>query len=234
MDHEAFVSLGKQLSSNNEIITVNLQIDPERKDNLAKRYSVPVEDFPALRLFINHDYRNITEQEFRKLKPVTYPTERDYNLNSMIVLNPITMRLFLWTQANIRTPLPNCTTQLDDLAEEFVYLLEQGDKEAELKEIQERVDEIYTKSKGKLKYSSSIYGKFMKKASEDGLPYFDYEHRRIKKLLQDNYGVKPEQKRKLSARFNILQSFRLRHYESMLKENENARVRNLNPPRIEL
>lgn len=240
VDHENFVQLGKQLAKlkRTDVIAVNLEVkDYGEFDSLeiAKRYKVDKEQFPALRLFINPP--NCQVSEFPTLKPLNY--DEPVSEISKIKLDPVAMRLFFWRKTGIRTTLPNCTEDLDHLAAEFLDYLP-ADQHEKAQKIITKVEKMSQKSSELKRNSAKVYLKFMKKGIERGSLFYESEQTRIGNLLTNpKEKITEAKKKEMQVHFNVLQSFRLDHYpkevkEAQVKPNMDSKVANEQTVRSEL
>lgn len=223
VDHENFVRLGKQLAKlkRTDVIAVNLEVkDYGEQDSLVltKRYSVPKEDFPALRLFVTPP--NCKVANFTSLKPVVYDEERNLTTNK-IHLDPVSMRLFFWRETGIHVTLPNCTADLDQLAASFLQHISRKSAEQPLEgedlqkaqKIISQVESMSKKSSTEKRKAAAMYLKYMQKGLERGLLFFESEEKRILNLLIDvKENITAAKRKVLQAHFNVLQSFRVNQY----------------------
>lgn len=210
-----------------DVIAVNLEVKEYGEQDslvLAKRYSIPKEDFPALRLFINPPNLKVTD--FSSLKPIVYDEERNLTTNK-IQLDPVAMRLFFWRKTGIHVTLPNCTADLDQLAATFLQHLSLVESSTEHKEAAQKiinqVESMSKKSSTEKRKSAAVYLKYMQKAFERGRLFYESEEKRILNLLIDvKENITAAKRKVLQAHFNVLQSFRVDQYPKEVPDEQLA------------
>lgn len=210
-----------------DVIAVNLEVKEYSEQDslvLAKRYSVPKEDFPALRLFINPP--NIKVAQFSsQIKPIVYSEERNLTTNK-VHLDPVAMRLFLWRETGIHVTLPNCTADLDKLAATFLTHLPLVDEASTehreaVEKIISQVESMSKKSSIEKRKSAAVYLKYMQKGLERGPLFYVSEEKRILNLLVDvKESITATKRKVLQAHFNVLQSFRVDQYPEEVPDEQ--------------
>ncbi|XP_066583300.1 endoplasmic reticulum resident protein 29 [Prorops nasuta] len=158
------------------------------KDNsdLATRYNIKKEDYPAVLLFI-----------YGKADPLRFLVEKDEDFNADNI------KRFIKSKSGIYLGLPGCIEQLDRLAEEF--------KSSSVKQRQE----ILNKAKifeetlpEEQRAPAKVYVKMMERILDRGDVFVQTEQTRLEGLLKGK--LPKEKKRNMEERRNILQSFSYR------------------------
>uniref|UniRef100_A0A6P6YIK8 Uncharacterized protein LOC113798273 n=1 Tax=Dermatophagoides pteronyssinus TaxID=6956 RepID=A0A6P6YIK8_DERPT len=203
----------KMLQANQDgqdILFVNLEIkdfDDKQCFELAERYSIGKDQFPAIRLFINQnpnsDWKKRENIEhFKSIKPIRYPIQR--RQQQKILIDSTRLRLFLKKFTQIQLPLSNCTEYLDQFAREFIQTFDSNDtsylNEQQNKIIVQMESILNGLSDQDKRKQTMEYLKWMKYGQKfKTLNVYEQQHKRL-----------DDQKRQqLQLRFNILQSFRL-------------------------
>ena len=103
--HEEFAKVAAGTKDSSDILVAHVGVkDFGNKDNadLAERFNIKKEDFPALLLFLHG-----------KTEPLKFAAEKetDFNANNI--------KRFIKSKSGIYLGLPGCVEQLDKLAEDF-------------------------------------------------------------------------------------------------------------------
>lgn len=155
------------------------------KDNadIAKRYDIKKEDYPAVRLFLQG-----------KTEPFKFVAENDADFNADNI------KRFIRAKSGIYLGLPGCVEQLDRLAEEFKTTNEKNRQEIlnKARIFEETLPE-------EQQAAAKVYVKTMERIVERGDVFVQTEQTRIEGLLKGK--LSNEKKRTMEERRNILQSF---------------------------
>jgi len=154
----------------------------KENEDLANRYNVKKDDFPAVKLFLDGN----TE------KPITF-TDKDFNAD--------TLKAFIKKNTNIRILLDQCLGDFDDIAVKFSV----AKKDEQKKLLAEAKTKAVTLSNENEKKSANVYVKLMEKAIERGNIFFESEKERVKNIMAGK--LSDAKKKELQGRVNILQSF---------------------------
>ncbi|XP_012273119.1 endoplasmic reticulum resident protein 29 [Orussus abietinus] len=184
--HEQFGKIAAATKDSPDLLVAEVGIkDYGNKDNsdLAKRYDIKKENFPAVRLFLQG-----------KTEPLKFIAEKDEDFNANNI------KRFVRAKTDIYLGLPGCIEQLDKLAEEFKTA-----NEKDRKEILNRA-KIYEQTlPEEQRAATKVYVKTMERILERGDIFIQTEETRISGLLKEN--LPTEKKRAMENRRNILQSF---------------------------
>lgn len=121
--HEIFTKLADEVTDNKDILMAEVGVkDYGEKDNeeLAKKFGVTKDDFPAVKLF-----KQNVEQ------PISFPKSADFTLDKL--------RTFIRDNTNIYLGLPGCLEVFDKLAKKFVDM---EDKKQILKDAEKFTKEL--------------------------------------------------------------------------------------------
>jgi endoplasmic reticulum protein 29 len=184
---DEFVKVANDLKSTPDILLAEVGVrDYGEKENqdLADRYGVKKDDFPALKLFLNGKVDN----------PITY-TDKDFKADNI--------KNFLKQKSGIKILLEGCLEQFDAIAEKF------GSESASKEQLNKLLTDAKTKANGLTKEnekkSANIYVKIMEKVIERGVIFFESEKERVKNILSGK--VSDAKKKELQGRLNIIESF---------------------------
>lgn len=157
--------------------------DKENQD-LANRFGVKKDDFPALKLF----------QQDKLDKPISFSDKDNFKVDAI--------KSFIALHSNVKLILEGCLEEFDDIANKFGVEGSKDQQQKMLKEAQAKAEKL---SKETDKKSADIYVKLMEKGLERGNIFFDSEKERVKNILSGK--VADAKKKELQGRINILQSF---------------------------
>ena len=207
-NHQNFAELATELAAiePGQILTSFVEVKnfDTKSTQFAQRYQKDEKNLPEVFLFENKSPGNI--DAFSLLKPIRFESEKDSS--GKIQLDPIQLRLFIRKHTPFQILLPNCTKELDQLADMFVQSLRNNDRH-KIDNILEQVESLTNKSSKSKRKTVSNYLLLMKKGAENGELFYKSEQNRIRKLLKDS-NVAHAQQRKLKAYYNVLQSFRFK------------------------
>ena len=208
-----------------DILFVNLEIkdfDDKQCFELAERYSIGKDQFPAIRLFINQNpnfesKKKENIEHFKSIKPIRYPIHRQQQQQQKILIDSTRLRLFLKKFTKIQLPLSNCTEYLDQFAREFIQTFDtDNDNTSYLNEQQNEIivqmESILNGLSDQDKRKQTMeYLKWMKYGQKfKTLDVYEQQHKRLTSILwNDDNKIDDQKRQQLQLRFNILQSFRL-------------------------
>jgi len=188
-DHEEFAKVAKDAAGVDRLFIGEVGIkDYGEKDNedLAARFEVKKEDYPAAILFIRGKEADGT-MEHIKFKGKFTAEE---------------LKGFVRKNSGIYMPLVGCSEELDKLADELL-----AGKKNEMGEVIKKAEALWDQAKGaKAQKRAEIYVKIMRKIEEVGEGFIAKEETRVKKILTGK--VNKEKKEELEERVNILKSFK--------------------------
>ncbi|KAG7199999.1 hypothetical protein KM043_014423 [Ampulex compressa] len=155
------------------------------KDNsdLAKRYNIKKEDFPAVFLFLHG-----------KTEPLRFVAETDADFNADNI------KRFIKSKSGVYLGLPGCVEKLDRLAEEFRL---SGAKERQ--EILNKAKIFEETLPEQQRTAAKVYVKTMERILERGDVFVQTEQTRLEGLLKGK--LSNDKKRTMEERRNILHSF---------------------------
>jgi len=186
-DHEEFAKVAKDAAAVDRLFIGEVGIkDYGEKDNedLAARFEVKKEDYPAAILFIRGKEEGTMEHIKFKGK---FTAEE--------------LKGFVRKNSGIYMPLVGCSEELDKLADELLAA-----KKSEMGEVIKKAEAVWDQAKGeKAQKRAEIYVKIMRKIEEVGEGFIAKEETRVKKILTGK--VNKEKKEELEERVNILKSF---------------------------
>lgn len=182
--HEAFKTVAEELKSSQEILIVEIGIKDfgeHDNQNLAERFGVnSKKDWPALRLFVKGE-----DEPF------------SFNNNQRWTVDEV--KKFVKEHSNVYLGLEGCLETFDKLASEFTKA---SNKETVLKKAESEAQKL---KNGVDKNSAEIYIKYMSKILQKE-SFVQDETKRLNKIIQEGK-VKPDKKRDLQLKANILASF---------------------------
>jgi len=184
---DEWVKVAADLRATPDLLVADVGVrDYGEKENqdLADRYAITKDDFPAVRLFLNGDLD----------KPVLFE-DKDFKADRI--------KAFVRSKAAIKLLLESCLEEFDALAAKFT-------KDKATKEQQKKVFESAKKKAEALtkeadKKSANIYVKVMEKALERGVVFYESEKQRVANLLAGK--LSDAKKKELQGRLNIIESF---------------------------
>ena len=186
-DHEEFAKVAKDAATVDRLFIGEVGIkDYGEKDNedLAARFEVKKEDYPAAILFIRGEEEGTMEHIKFKGK---FTAEE--------------LKGFVRKNSGIYMPLVGCIEELDKLADELL-----AGKKEEMGVVIKKAEEVWDQAKGeKAQKRAEIYVKIMKKIEEVGEGFIEKEEARVAKILKGK--VSKEKKEEMEERVNILKSF---------------------------
>jgi len=182
---DEFVKFAAEVKSTPDLLVAEVGVkDYGEKDNedLANKFKVTKDDFPAVRLFLNGNVD----------KPITFD-DKDFKMDNL--------KAFVTKNTKIRMLLDQCLAEFDDIAVKFA----DAKKDVQKKLLEEAKSKAGKLTKENEKKSAGIYVKLMEKAIERGNIFFDSERERVKNILSGK--VTDAKKTELQGRVNILTSF---------------------------
>ncbi|KAK2576279.1 hypothetical protein KPH14_005645 [Odynerus spinipes] len=187
--HEQFGKIAATTKDSQDLLVAEVGVkDFGNKDNadLAKRYNIKKEDFPAVLLFLQG-----------KTEPVRFIAEKDADFTADNI------KRFVKSKSGVYLGLPGCVEQLDRLAEEFKASVESNRQEIlnKAKVFEETLPEAQ-------RAAAKVYVKTMERILERGDIFVQTEQTRLEGLLKGK--LSDEKKRTMEERRNILQSFTYR------------------------
>ncbi|BFZ19113.1 hypothetical protein BsWGS_22152 [Bradybaena similaris] len=184
---DAFKEVAKSSLQQADLLVAEVQVaDYGDKDNadLAERYGITKEKFPAYRLYLNGNTQ----------EPVVFAANAE---NSDDVKNFVIRESGLWLGR------PGCLEEFDKLVEEFLKA-SVDQRAVVLEKAEQAVGQLSQDSE---KASADVYIKTMKKVVEKGQDFIDSEVLRVEKLRSGK--VSDKKKEQLSDRLNILTTFQI-------------------------
>ena len=158
----------------------------KENEDLAQKYGVKKEDFPAVKLFLNGNLE----------KPIVFD-DKDFKVDNL--------KRFITQKTNVKFLLDNCLAEFDDIAMKFAEKSTTKDQQKKLLEEAKKKEAALTKEADKK--SAKVYVKLMEKAVERGNIFFESENERVKNILSGK--IADAKKSELQGRLNILNSFLL-------------------------
>lgn len=187
--HEQFGKVAASTKDSQDLLVAEVGVkDFGNKDNadLAKRYNIKKEDFPAVLLFLQG-----------KTEPLKFIAEKD---SDFTVDN---IKRFIKSKSGVYLGLPGCIEQLDRLAEQF-----KASAESEKQEILNKAKVFEETLPEAQRAAAKVYVKTMERIFERGDIFVQTEQTRLEGLLKGK--LSEEKKRTMEERRNILQSFTYR------------------------
>lgn len=187
--HEQFGKVAASTKDSQDLLVAEVGVkDFGNKDNadLAKRYNIKKEDFPAVLLFLQG-----------KTEPLKFIAEKD---SDFTVDN---IKRFIKSKSGVYLGLPGCIEQLDRLAEQF-----KASAESEKQEILNKAKVFEETLPEAQRAAAKVYVKTMERIFERGDIFVQTEQTRLEGLLKGK--LSDEKKRTMEERRNILQSFTYR------------------------
>ena len=185
-DHEEFAKVAKDAAGVDRLFIGEVGIkDYGEKDNedLAARFEVKKEDYPAAILFIRGKEGTMEHIKFKG----KFTAEE--------------LKGFVRKNSGIYMPLVGCSEELDKLADELLAA-----KKSDMGEVIKKAEAVWDQAKGeKAQKRAEIYVKIMRKIEEVGEGFIAKEEARVKKILTGK--VNKEKKEEMEERINILKSF---------------------------
>jgi len=184
--HEEFGKVAFDTKDSNDLLVADVGVkDFGNKDNsdLAQRYEIKKEDFPAVLLFVHG-----------QSQPYRFVAEKDEEFTAENI------KRFIKSKSSVYLGLPGCVEQLDRIAEEFKS---SGEKERhdllnKAKVFEDTLPEEH-------RSAAKVYVKTMERIMERGDVFVQTERTRIDGLLKGK--LSKDKKRTMEERRNILQSF---------------------------
>lgn len=158
----------------------------KENEDLAQKYGVKKEDFPAVKLFLNGNLE----------KPIVFD-DKDFKVDNL--------KRFITQKTNVKFLLDDCLAEFDDIAIKFAEKSTTKDQQKKLLEEAKKKEAALTKEADKK--SAKVYVKLMEKAVERGNIFFESENERVKNILSGK--IADAKKSELQGRLNILNSFLL-------------------------
>ena len=158
----------------------------KENEDLAQKYGVKKDDFPAVKLFLNGNLE----------KPIVFD-DKDFKVDNL--------KRFVTQKTNVKFLLDGCLAEFDDIAIKFAEKSTTKDQQKKLLEEAKKKETALTKEADKK--SAKVYVKLMEKAVERGNIFFESENERVKNILSGK--IADTKKSELQGRLNILNSFLL-------------------------
>lgn len=158
----------------------------KENEDLAQKYGVKKDDFPAVKLFLNGNLE----------KPIVF-NDKDFKVDNL--------KRFVTQKTNVKFLLDGCLAEFDDIAIKFAEKSTTKDQQKKLLEEAKKKETALTKEADKK--SAKVYVKLMEKAVERGNIFFESENERVKNILSGK--IADTKKSELQGRLNILNSFLL-------------------------
>ncbi|CAL1544594.1 unnamed protein product [Lymnaea stagnalis] len=184
---DVFKEVAKASVLQPDLLVADVQVaDYGDKDNndLAERYGIKKENFPAYRLFLDSKLDD----------PIKFTASAE---NADDIKNFVIRETGLWLGR------PGCIEDFDKLVKQFFEA--PADKRAEIVENADKAAEKFTE--GEEKTSAETYVKTLRKVLEKGNDFVKSEVTRVEKLRSGK--VSDKKKEQLSNRLNILTTFQL-------------------------
>ncbi|KAH9525452.1 Endoplasmic reticulum resident protein 29 [Bulinus truncatus] len=184
---DVFKEVAKSSTQQADLLVAEVQVaDYGDKDNgdLAEKYGVKKEDFPAYRLFLNGQLDD----------PIKYTSS---------VENADDIKNFIIRETGLWLGRPGCLEEFDKIVKEFFEVSK--DKRGDIVTLAEKAAEKITDAADKI--SADTYVKTLKKILEKGAEFVKTEVSRIEKLRSGK--VSDKKKEQLNDRLNILTTFQL-------------------------
>lgn len=183
---DAFKVVAKTSLSQAELLVAEVQVaDYGEKDNadLAERFGIKKEDFPAYRLFLKG-----------KDKEIKFKGNAE---------DEGEIKTFIMGETGLWMGRPGCLEEFDKLVDEFYA--KNNKKEDVLKRTEAAKEQLNTEEE---KASADMYIKTMKKILEKGDDFIKTEVERVEKLKSGK--VSEKKKAQLGDRLNVLSSFQFK------------------------
>ncbi|GFN99430.1 endoplasmic reticulum resident protein 29-like [Plakobranchus ocellatus] len=184
---DTFKEVAKSSVSQPELLVAEVHVaDYGEKDNtdLAERFAITKEAFPAYRLFINGNSK----------AAISYTGD---------TLQADSIKNFIMAESGLWLGRPGCLEEFDKLVPDF--LKASDDKKTALLQQAEEAASKLTKEEDKA--AADTYIKTMKKVLDKGNSFIQDEVKRVEKLRSGK--VSDNKKQQLGDRLNILASFQL-------------------------
>ncbi|GIY43755.1 endoplasmic reticulum resident protein 29 [Caerostris darwini] len=164
------------------IAEIGIQDYGEKENSdIAERFSVSKDDFPVIKLFIEG-----------KSEPIPYTGNiKADDINS-----------FIQKHSPVRLILNKCLPEFDELAERFMAVDGQEQKQVILSEAKEVAAKLNPDEEKK---SADVYIKMMQKVIERGVGFIASERERVKNIKDGK--ITSAKKEEMQGRLNILHSF---------------------------
>ncbi|XP_076177332.1 endoplasmic reticulum protein 29-like protein wbl [Ptiloglossa arizonensis] len=184
--HEQYSEMAATTKDTHDLLVAEVKVkDYGNKDNsdLAARYKIKSESFPAVLLFLQG-----------KTEPIPFIADKvtDFTADNI--------KRFVKTKSNVYFGLPGCVEQLDRLAMEF-----KSGGEKERKEILNKAKVFKETLPDAQRAAAKVYVKTMERILEKGDVFVQTEQTRIEGILKRK--LSNEKKRTMEEKRNILHSF---------------------------
>ncbi|XP_046739454.1 endoplasmic reticulum resident protein 29 [Diprion similis] len=184
--HEEFAKVAAATKDSADLLVAEVGIkDYGKKENsdLAQRYGITKDDFPAVRLFLQG-----------KPEPIPFVQKLDSDFTAE------NLKRFIRARTDVYLGLPGCVEQLDRLAEEF-----KNSQDKERQEILSKAKIFEETLPEEHRNAAHVYVKTMERIMERGDVFVQLEQSRLEGLLKGK--ISKDKKRNMEERRNILQSF---------------------------
>ncbi|XP_029056663.1 endoplasmic reticulum resident protein 29 [Osmia bicornis bicornis] len=184
--HEQYAQVAAATKDAPDLLVAEVRVkDYGVKDNsdLAARYKIKSEDFPAILLFLQG-----------KTEPVPFVAEKESEFTADNI------KRFIKLKSGVYFGLPGCIEQLDRLAEEF-----KSSGEKDRKEILNKA-KVFEKTLPEIQRTAAkVYVKTMERILEKGDIFIQTEQTRIEGILKGK--LSNQKKRTMEEKRNIIHSF---------------------------
>ncbi|XP_073984511.1 endoplasmic reticulum protein 29-like protein wbl [Rhodnius prolixus] len=185
--HDAFEAVCESAYSSPDLLTGEVQVkDYGDKDNedLAKRYGITKDDFPAVKLFL------------KDKDPVTFTVKDDKDFNAD------NLKRFIRSKSTVYIGLPGCLETFDKLAAKFI----KSNNVEERKKLLLEAEQLWDKAKGNRENKAAeTYVKIMRKMLDKGDDFVKNESSRVENVIKGK--ISKEKLAEMQEKVNILQSF---------------------------
>jgi len=187
-EHDEFAKVAKDAADAGDLFVGEVGVkDYAEKENkeLAERFQLTKDDYPSAFLFVKNadgkleSFRFVEEFSAAKLKN------------------------FIRQKSGIYLPLPGCIEEFDLLVDKLLRSAKEDQKKV-LREAEDLWDKIHGP---KMHKRADIYVKIMRKIVDTDFSFVTKEEERLKKIKAGK--IKPEKKKEIEERLNILKSFSL-------------------------
>lgn len=183
--HDEFAKVAEAAHTVPDLLVGEVGVkDYGEKENadLAERYKVNKDDFPAVKLFV----AGVSE-------PYTF-SDSEFTADNV--------KKFIRTKSNVHIGLPGCLEAFDKIATKFSQARDPEVKKALLREAEDLWDNTTGRADQK---TAELYVKTMRKALDKGDDFVHNELKRVQGLAKGK--MSKEKKEEIQQRINILQSF---------------------------
>ncbi|CAB3370004.1 Hypothetical predicted protein [Cloeon dipterum] len=182
--HDEFLKVAEASHLQSDLLIADVGVkdygDNENAD-LAKKFEVKKEDYPAVKLFVQG-----------KDAPIDFKG-KDFNADEL--------KKFIRSNSGVYIGLPGCLEKFDAIAIKFA-----SSDVAQRKVLLREAEDLWDKATGKSEQKAAeTYVKTMRRVIEKGEEFVANEVKRVQNLLGGK--ISKEKKEEISVRLNILNSF---------------------------